>query len=240
MSLSTHRTAVILAGGLGSRLRPYTVVLPKPLMPIGEMPILEVIVKQLGLHGIKHIVLAVNHQAELFRAYFGNGERLGVKISYSLETKPLGTMGPLRLMDDLPNNFIVMNGDILCDLDFGSFIERHEASERLFTIAAAEREQLIDYGVLISNEAGRLVGFSEKPRSTYLVSTGIYCVNREVLKWIPEDRQFGFDQLMLKLIEIGQDVQVERHPGSWLDIGRPDDYFRAVEEWPRLKESLGC
>lgn len=235
----TQRTAVVLAGGLGSRLRPYTVVLPKPLMPIGEMPILEVIIKQLARHGFSRIVLAVNHQAELLRAFFGTGERLGVSIEYSLETKPLGTMGPLRQIPSLPDNFIVMNGDILCDLDFSAFIERHERQKQLFTIAAAKREQLIDYGVLIADSSDRLTGFAEKPRTNYLVSMGVYCVSREILDWIPPDQAFGFDQLMLKLIGAGREVRLEPHGGYWLDIGRPDDYFRAVEEWPRLKPSLG-
>lgn len=233
------RTAVVLAGGLGSRLRPYTVVLPKPLMPVGEMPILEVIIKQLAQHGVRRVILAVNHQAELLRAFFGTGDRLGVEITYSLETKPLGTMGPLRLMEDLPDNFIVMNGDVLCDLDFRAFVSRHEQAGRLFTIAAAQREQLIDYGVLVCNAEGRLTGFSEKPRSTYLVSTGVYCVSKRILDWIPEGEAFGFDQLMLRLIAEGHQVQVEPHTGYWLDIGRPDDYYRAVEEWPKLRVSLG-
>jgi NDP-sugar pyrophosphorylase family protein len=208
-------------------------------MPVGESPILEVIIRQLRQHGVENIILAVNHQADLFRAFFGDGKRLGVNISYSLETKPLGTMGPLRLMPSLPQNFIVMNGDVLCDLDFAAFVQRHEKEDRLFTIAAAQREQLIDYGVLVSNETGQLVGFSEKPRSSYLVSMGVYCVNRNVLEWIPEDQAFGFDQLMLKLIASGRTVQIEPHAGYWLDIGRPDDYYKAVEEWPRLKQNLG-
>ena len=236
---STPRMAVILAGGLGSRLRPYTVVLPKPLMPVGDMPILEIIIKQLARHGITRIILAVNHQAALMRAFFGEGERLGVSITYSLETKPLGTMGPLRLMPSLPDNFIVMNGDVLCDLDFASFVDRHEQEQRLFTISAARREQLIDYGVLVSSAAGRLTGFSEKPKTNYLVSMGVYCVSRRVLDWIPDDQPFGFDQLMLKLIAANHAVKVEPHEGYWLDIGRPDDYYRAIEDWPRLRESLG-
>jgi len=239
MTSRAPRTAVILAGGKGVRLRPYTTTLPKPLMPIGEMPILEVIVKQLARHAISRIILAVNHQAEILRAFFGDGKKFGVDITYSLETKPLGTMGPLRLMESLPDNFIVMNGDILCDLDFSSFVERHEQENRLFTIAAMEREQLIDYGVLQADGGGRLVGFSEKPRSRYLVSMGVYCVSRRVLDWIPQDQSFGFDQLMLKLIASGQAVQTEPHSGYWLDIGRPDDYHRAVEDWPRLRDALG-
>jgi NDP-sugar pyrophosphorylase family protein len=239
MTREMRRTAVVLAGGLGSRLRPYTIVLPKPLMPVGDMPILEIIIRQLARHGFEHVVLAVNHQAQLLRAFFGDGERHGVAIDYSLESKPLGTMGPLRLLHGLPDHFIVMNGDILCDLDFGDFLARHEAAGRLFTIAAAEREQVIDYGVLVGDESGRLTDFREKPRSTYLVSMGVYCVSRRVLPWIPPDEPFGFDHLMLKLIAAGEPVQLEPHRGYWLDIGRPDDYHRAVEEWPLLKSSLG-
>ena len=238
MSNESGRTAVILAGGLGSRLRPYTVVLPKPLMPVGESPILEVIIKQLARNGFSRIILAVNHQADILRAYFGDGSQLGVTIEYSLETKPLGTMGPLHLMKDLPENFIVMNGDILCDLDFDAFFSQHETEDRLYTIAAAQREQLIDYGVL-GCEDNALVSFTEKPRSAYLVSMGVYCVSRRVLDFIPHDKAYGFDQLMLRFIDEGRKVNVQTHTGYWLDIGRPDDYFRAVEEWPDLRLKLG-
>ena len=238
MSKTAGRTAVILAGGLGSRLRPYTVVLPKPLMPVGESPILEVIIRQLARKGFDRIILAVNHQADILRAYFGDGSQLGVSIEYSLETKPLGTMGPLHLMKDLPDNFIVMNGDILCDLDFGDFYAQHEDEDRLFTIAASRREQLIDYGVL-GCESDHLVSFTEKPRTPYLVSMGVYCLSNRVLDFIPEDQAYGFDQLMLRFLDEKRDVSVQTHDGYWLDIGRPDDYFRAVEEWPDLRTKLG-
>jgi len=231
--------AVLLAGGLGSRLRPYTVALPKPLMPVGDMPILEIIIKQLAQHGIKRHVLAVNHQAELMRAFFGSGERFGVDIRYSLETKPLSTMGPLRLLESLPQHFIVMNGDVLCDLNFAAFLKRHVDANRLFTIAASEREQLIDYGVLQCDPENRLVNFSEKPKSKYLVSMGVYCASRRILDWIPVNEPFGFDQLMLALLAAGEPIHVEPHPGYWLDIGRPDDYHRAVEDWPKLRGKLG-
>jgi NDP-sugar pyrophosphorylase family protein len=234
---ASKRTAVVLAGGLGSRLRPYTVVLPKPLMPIGEMPILEVIIKQLSRAGVQRVILAVNYQADILRAYFGDGERLGVNIEYSLESKPLGTMGPLKLMNELPDNFLIMNGDVLCDLDFGAFFDRHEREERLFTIAASEREQLIDYGVL-GCANNRLVAFTEKPRSSYLVSMGVYCASKRILDWIPSDAPYGFDQLMLALIGAQHEVHVDPHAGYWLDIGRPDDYFRAIDEWPQIKAGL--
>jgi NDP-sugar pyrophosphorylase family protein len=233
------RRAVILAGGLGARLRPYTVSLPKPLMPVGEFPILEIIVRQLALAGFGHITLAVNHQAELMRAYFGDGARWGLHIDYSLETKPLGTMGPLCLVEDLPEHFLVMNGDILSDLNYAAFLTEHARDNRLFSVSAARREQKIDYGVLHGNDEGRLVGFEEKPTVPYLVSMGVYGLSRRVLQWIPQDHAFGFDQLVLKLLADSEPVDIRVHAGYWLDIGRPDDYQRAVDEWPTLRTSLG-
>lgn len=233
------RRAVILAGGLGARLRPYTVSLPKPLMPVGEFPILEIIVRQLVRAGFGHVTLAVNHQAELMRAYFGDGARWGLYIDYSLETKPLGTMGPLCLVEDLPEHFLVMNGDILSDLDYAAFLGEHAGNNRLFSVSSARREQKIDYGVLHDDDKGRLVGFEEKPTVPYLVSMGVYALSRRVLDWIPRDQAFGFDQLVLRLLADSEPVEVRVHSGYWLDIGRPDDYQRAVDEWTGLRASLG-
>lgn len=231
--------AVILAGGRGTRLRPYTVALPKPLMPIGEWPILEIIIKQLARHGFDHVTLAVNHQADILRAYFGDGAKWDVKIDYSLEKQPLGTVGPLRLITDLPTNFLVMNGDILTDLDFGAFIRRHQEEGRAFTVSAAAREQKIDYGVLKIDGNSQLCGFEEKPTIPYLVSMGIYCLNSEILNIIPVNEPFGFDQLILHRLSTTQSVVVEPHRGYWLDIGRPDDYERAVDDWPQLRHEIG-
>lgn len=232
------KRAVILAGGKGTRLRPYTVVLPKPLMPIGEYPILEVIVRQLRKAGFEHITLAVNHQADLFRAFFGNGEKWGLTIDYSLEQMALSTMGPLKLIQDLPEHFLVMNGDILSDVDYGQFLDAHAAEDRLFTISAAKREQKIDYGVLRASADNRLTGFEEKPCFPFMVSMGIYAVSRRVLETIPESQAYGFDTLVLEYLRTEQPVRVEPHDGYWLDIGRPDDYQRAVDEWPSLSQQL--
>lgn len=231
-------TVIILAGGLGTRLRPYTVVLPKPLMPIGETPILEIIFKQLVKHGFKHCILAVNHQANLLQTYFGDGGRLGINITYSLEKKRLGTMGPVRMINNLPNNFLIMNGDILCDLNYSKLLKSHTENNSKFTISASEREHKIDYGVLNINEDSFLTGFEEKPTSKYLVSMGVYCMNRSLLELIPEDQYFGFDNLMLELIKRQIKVDVKKHKGYWLDIGRPDDYYKALEEWPNIQNSL--
>jgi len=229
------RRAVILAGGKGSRLRPYTVVLPKPLMPIGDFPVLEVIVKQLARHGFTHITMAVNHQAEIIKAFFNTGSKWGIRIDYSLEEKPLSTMGPLKLIKDLPDNFLVMNGDVLTDLDYDEFFEYHVKAGNIFTISAHVREQLVDYGVLELGDDQRLRGFTEKPRLRYDVSMGIYMANRKVLDLIPRDRSYGFDNLMIDLIAANQPASVRRHNGYWLDIGRPDDYAQAIDEFEKMK-----
>lgn len=223
------KRAVILAGGKGTRLRPYTVALPKPLMPIGEFPILEVIIRQLAQHGFDHITMAVNHQAEIIRAFFQNGERWGIKIDYSLEDKPLSTMAPLRLIHDLPENFLVMNGDILTDLSYSDLFDEHVGQGNIFTISSHVREQMIDYGVLEVDACGQLSGFIEKPKTKYMVSMGVYVTSRHILDFIPEGQSYGFDNLMLDLIAAKQPASVREFTGYWLDIGRPDDYVAAIE-----------
>jgi NDP-sugar pyrophosphorylase family protein len=229
--------AIILAGGRGTRLRPYTVVLPKPLMPIGEYPILEVIIRQLAHDGFTHITMAVNHQAEIIKAFFGSGEKWGIRIDYSLEDKALGTMGPLRLIKDLPEHFLVMNGDILTDLKYADFYDAHVKGNNIFTISSYLREQLVDYGVL-DIEANRLLGLREKPHMQYEVSMGVYMMSRRALDYIPQDSAFGFDHLMHALVAAKQHVVVRRFNGYWLDIGRPDDYMQAIDEFERLKNTL--
>ncbi|TGN18285.1 sugar phosphate nucleotidyltransferase [Leptospira idonii] len=229
------KRAVILAGGKGTRLRPYTTVLPKPLMPIGDYPILEVIVRQLVQSGFDHITMAVNHQAHLIQAFFQDGKKWNTKIDYSLEDSPLGTMGPLKLIPDLPENFLVMNGDVLTDLNFQELMNRHIASKSIFTISSKKREQLIDYGVLDTNENSHLIGFREKPRQLFEVSMGVYIVNKEALTFVPKGEVFGFDHLMLKLIELKKQVSVISHSGYWMDIGRPDDYEKAIDDFDMMK-----
>jgi len=229
---------VILAGGTGTRLRPYTVVLPKPLMPVGEYPILEVVVRQLVGHGFDRITMAVNHQAELIKAFFGDGSKWRVYIDYSLEDEPLGTMGPLKRIADLPEHFLAMNGDVLTDLDFKAFHTEHVAANRLFTISSHLRQHTVDYGVLLTDGRETLTGFQEKPVTPYQVSMGIYMVSRDVLHYVPAHGLFGFDHLMRDLLEARQTVSVRPHGGYWLDIGRADDYQRAIDEFPAMKSRL--
>ena len=229
------KRAVVLAGGKGTRLRPYTVVLPKPLMPVGEYPILEVVIRQLVQHGFERITLAVNHQAELIKAFFADGSKWGVEIDYSIESALLGTIGPLRLIKDLPEHFLVMNGDVLTDLDYSAFHLEHTESRRLFTISSHRREHRIDYGVLEVGPDYRLSGFQEKPRTSYEVSMGVYMVSREILKFLPPAGPYGFDTLMLDLLKNGRTVDVKTCEGYWLDIGRPDDYAQAIEEFDAMR-----
>jgi NDP-sugar pyrophosphorylase family protein len=232
------KRAIVLAGGKGTRLRPYTVVLPKPLMPVGEYPILEVIVRQLVSFGFDHITMAVNHQADLIKAFFGAGEKWKVRIDYSLETQALSTIAPLCLVPDLPQDFLLLNGDVLTDLDLSSFYAEHVESGALFTVAAAERIQTIDYGVLRVDGSSMLSEFDEKPSVRYLVSMGVYAVSRNVLAHVPTGQPYGFDHLMRAMLAQNEPVHVRRYHGYWLDIGRPDDYMRAIEEFDAMRSAL--
>ncbi|HEX5070217.1 MAG TPA: sugar phosphate nucleotidyltransferase [Vicinamibacterales bacterium] len=230
--------AVILAGGQGSRLRPFTLVLPKPLMPIGQYPILEIIVRQLAKSGVSRITIAVNHRAGLVQAFFGDGRAWGVDIDYSLEPGPLGTIGPLRLIPDLPERFLLMNGDVLTDLPYRDLFAHHASHGAPFTIAASRRTHTIDYGVLEHDDAGRLTGFFEKPTRDYMVSMGVYVMERSLIGRVPASGPYGFDQLMRDMLARGERVGVYPYAGYWLDIGRPDDYARAVEEFDPVKAGL--
>jgi NDP-sugar pyrophosphorylase family protein len=228
--------AVVLAGGKGARLRPYTVALPKPLMPLGDYPILEIIIRQLARHGFHHITLAVNHQADIIKAFFEDGAKWGIRIDYSLETEPLSTIAPLRLIQDLPDHFLLMNGDVLTDLDMRALYQRHVAEGRLFTIAATHRLHTIDYGVLETNHTNLLTGFSEKPTMRYMVCMGINVASRAILSKIPPHRKYGLDDLLLELLRSRECVHVEPYDGYWLDIGRPDDYMQASEQFEQNKD----
>jgi NDP-sugar pyrophosphorylase family protein len=217
--------AIILAGGKGRRLLPYTTLIPKPLMPIrGEKAILEIILEQLSEQGFKEVTIAVNHLASLIQAYFGDGKNLGISIDYISEDEPLGTVGPLRNANNIPENFLVMNGDILTDLSFSTFLGLHERSGNGLTISSFKRTQEVDYGVLEVNPQSQLRGFKEKPSYEIQVSMGVYGMNVGILENIPPNGPFGFDDLLLKLLDQNQPIGVIEHKGDWLDIGRPEDY----------------
>ena len=232
--------AIILAGGKGTRLKPFTTVIPKPLVPLGdEMPILEVVIKQLANNGFDHITLAVNHLANILMAFFGDGSKWGVKIDYSLEDQPLSTIGPLTLIPDLPENFLVMNGDILCDLDYRKFYEQHSARKNDVTVSVFKRDTKIDFGVLKFNQKNEITEFIEKPIYDFNVSMGVYCINKSVISALKKGETYGFDNLMIDSIREGKKVIAEPFDGFWLDIGRPDDYDSANENYEQIKEKLG-
>ncbi len=230
---------VILAGGKGTRLKPYTTTLPKPLVPLGDMAVMEVVLRQLVRAGCTRVTVAVGHLSHLIRAYFGDGSRWGVDIDYAAEETPLGTMGPLKRLTDLPEDFLVLNGDVLTDLDFGAFLDGHRASGALGTIATYEREMKIDFGLLgYEGPERRIVRFSEKPVERYRVSMGVYAFSRRILDLVPEGHPYGFDELMMRCVADGVDVRAFPFEGYWLDIGRPDDYDRANRDFEVLRDRL--
>ncbi len=229
------KRAIILAGGKGTRLRPYTVVLPKPLMPIGDYSILEIIIRQLAYYNFTHITLSVNHQADIIMAFLGDGKKWNIKIDYSLEDEPLGTIGPLHLITDLPDDFLIMNGDILTDLNFEEFYNYHLYNKNIFTISGYKKEQKLSLGVLEIDNKNYLSGFSEKPVIAHDVSMGIYMAQKSILDYIPKGKYYGFDTLMNDLIRTGTPAAVKRFSGQWLDIGTPDDYAIALDRFEDLK-----
>jgi NDP-sugar pyrophosphorylase family protein len=232
--------AIILAGGKGTRLRPFTTLIPKPLVPVGgRYSIIEIVLMQLAKAGFAHVTLAVNHLSNLVKAYFGDGSRWNIKVDYSLEDKPLSTIGPLTLIDDLPDDFLVMNGDILCDLDFRRFFDNHVRDRSVISVASFRREVKIDFGVLEYDEAHALRAFHEKPTYSFDVSMGIYCLNRSVVDSLPRGEAYGFDTLMHDALRDARQVRIRPFAGYWLDIGRPDDYAQADENFDELAERLG-
>jgi NDP-sugar pyrophosphorylase family protein len=228
------RRAVVLAGGKGSRLAPYTTVLPKPLMPVGDRPILDVVVRQLRAAGVERVTIAVGHLAPLIRAVFGDGSRHGVAIDYHEEEAPRGTAGPLATIDDLAETFLLLNGDVLTTLDLRALVRAHRDAGNVLTIATHERSVDIDYGVLHVDATQRLTSYDEKPSLGYTVSMGIYVVEAEACRHVPPDRPFDFPDLVQALLQAGEPVGAYPYDGYWLDIGRRDDYEQAVADYERL------
>lgn len=228
--------AVVLAGGKGTRLAPYTKILPKSLMPIGDMPILEILIRQMRAAGVTEVTLTVGHLAELLRAFFQDGARFGLKIRYSHEDHPLGTAGPLSLLQgQLVEPFLVTNGDILTTLNLKTLFESHRRSSATATIATHYRRIKIDLGVLQLNGGNELTGYVEKPTYDFPVSMGIYVFEPSVLTYIPHNQYLDFPDLILKLIDEGERVVSHPYDGYWQDLGRPDDYEQALQDFEALK-----
>ncbi|MFQ5715609.1 MAG: NDP-sugar synthase [Nitrospinales bacterium] len=224
--------AVILTGGLGTRLAPYTTVLPKPLMPIGNIPILQIILKQLKHFGFSDVILACGFLAELIQAYFmKNGISRELNIGYHLEDKPLGTAGALEGVKNLTEPFLVMNGDVLTTMDYSKLVEYHKSRGAALTIAVTQKQVKIDLGVLFLDENNQVTGYDEKPVKQYPASMGIYVYEPRVLKYIQPNAYLDVPTLVLRLIEAGEKVAGYVSEAFWLDIGNAEDYERAVNEF---------
>jgi NDP-sugar pyrophosphorylase family protein len=227
--------AIILAGGKGARLSPYTKILPKPLMPISDMPILEVLLRQMKAAGIDDVVITVGHLAELLRTFFQDGKNLGLHISYSYEEQPLGTAGPLSLVSGLDQTFLVSNGDVLTTLNLNELIQFHTAQQAALTIAVHCRKVDIDFGVVECDQSYQITGYIEKPSINYMVSMGIYVFEPRVLSYIPYCLYLDFPDLVKTLIARGEKVVSYPYRGYWQDLGRPDDYIRATDDFESMR-----
>jgi NDP-sugar pyrophosphorylase family protein len=223
--------ALILAGGKGTRLRPYTTILPKPLMPVGDHPILEIILRQLSHHGVRDVILAVGYQGHLFQAFFQDGKRFDLRLEYSFETEPLGTAGPIGLvLDRMEEDFLVMNGDLLTTLNYRKLWTHHMERGADATIGTFQRDVSIDFGVIEYDGEGRLVRYIEKPTYHFQVSMGVNVLKAEAVRpHLTPGRYLDLPELMTALRENGKRVQCYWEPCQWLDIGRVDDYQRANE-----------
>ncbi|MEW5905977.1 MAG: sugar phosphate nucleotidyltransferase [Elusimicrobiota bacterium] len=226
--------AVIIAGGCGTRLRPFTFSIPKPLLPVDEKPILEHMVRRLKALGIKDITLTLGYGAELIEAYFGGGEKFGVRIRYTRERRPLGTAGPLRLIKGLREPFLVMNGDILTRLDFRKFMAAHRRSGAELTIAARKYFDRLPFGT-VSASGGRVTGITEKPVTEHLVSAGIYAVSPCALRRIPRAGAFTMPELVNSLLAAGRHVGIYEFSDYWLGIEKASQLEEATQEARRLR-----
>lgn len=231
--------AVILAGGKGTRLKPYTTVFPKPLMPIGDRPILEIIIRQLRSQGLRDIIITVGHLGELIMTFFGDGNQLEVNIKYSKEDEPLGTAGCLELIKkELKETFIMINGDILTTLNFSELINYHKRNGAIATIALKKREIYIDFGIVELDRSNSIKGYTEKPTINHLVSMGVYVFEPRVVEYIKPGQKLDFPELIKVLISRGEVVKGFVFDGYWLDIGRTEDYEKANEEIEELSKVL--
>ena len=236
------RRAVVLAGGRGSRLAPYTTVLPKPLMPVADRPILDIVLRQLRAAGFDDVTLAVGHLAHLIRAVLGDGSAHDLSIRYHDEPEPLGTAGPLASIAGLDGTFLMLNGDVLTTLDFRELVLAHEHAGNALTIATHRRTVRTDYGVLHTDgslgSTHRELDYDEKPELRYTVSMGVYVLEPAAVAHVVPGRRMDLPDLVLALLAAGAQVGSYPYDGYWLDIGREDDYRRAQADADRLLPAL--
>ena len=230
--------AVILAGGLGTRLRPYTTVLPKPLVPIGDRPILEHIIRRLSSAGVDRVDLCLGYLGELIRAYFSQATTLpeGVELHWHWEREPLGTAGALRTVPDLDDTFIAMNGDVLTTLDYAALMDFHRDRGAALTVAMHARKVEIDLGVIESSD-GMITGYREKPTLDYNVSMGVYVYEPRALDHLPEG-VCQFPDLVERLLDAGEPVAAFRSDADWFDVGTIDEHERAMAEFERRPDDF--
>ena len=239
MSSRNHKIkAVVLAGGKGRRLAPYTQIIPKPLMPIGDKPILEILLRQMKRAGIRDVTLTVGYLADLLKLFFRDEKHLGMHINYIQEKKPLGTSGPLANVEGLDNTFLVTNGDVLTTLDLKDLIAYHQSQGAIATIATHKRKVDINLGVVELDGSNQITGYLEKPSINYLVSMGVYVFEPKVLQYIEKDEYLDFPDLVLKLLNAGEKVSGYVFKGYWEDLGRPDDYQRATLDFESMRSQF--
>lgn len=239
MTTRVPARAVILAGGLGARLAPYTTVFPKPLMPIDGRPILELVLRRLKMQGVEQVVLAVSYLEELIRAFFGDGRRFGLQVEYFREEQPLGTVGSLSLIKGLPDPTLVLNGDILTTIDVADMVAMHQQNQASMTVATQHREVGIDYGVLDVVDGGRIVGYREKPKLSYSVSAGLNLISHDALSHLRPGERCDIPDLVARLLTAGKTVIGFGGEYYWRDIGRPADYELVNQEFPGIKREFG-
>jgi NDP-mannose synthase len=232
--------AVILAGGKGTRLAPYTASFPKPLVPLGDVPILEILIRRLLQYSITDFTLTLGHLAELIIAYMQHRRCLSDQctLTYVEESEPTGTAGSLARVPSLDRTFLAMNGDLLTNLDFNALVDFHRAQNALLTIAVHKREVKIDLGVIELDSGHNVTRYLEKPRNTHNVSMGIYVYEPRVLQYIQPGKYLDFPDLVLRLLQARERVCAFTSDCIWLDIGRPDDYARAQELFSAKREDF--
>src|SRR5262245_18561550 len=233
-SLSGMKT-VILAGGRGTRLAPYTSILPKPLMPVGDRAILEIVLGQLESSGVPKVTLSVGYLSHLIRAVLNGHWEKRLDIEYVQEDEPLGTAAPLKLVNGLDDRFIAMNGDVLTELDLRNLVHEHWRRGSMLTISTHERRVKIDYGIIHRDEANRSIAFEEKPEIPAHVSMGIYVMEPEVLEFVSDERM-DFPELVQALLDAGQPVSSYPYDGLWFDLGRHDDFQEAAAAWTARRD----
>ena len=239
--MSSELRTVILAGGLGTRLRPYTTILPKPLVPVGDRPILEHILRRLHACGTRVVDVCIGHLGELIQVYFSQPSALPeeLELRWHREDEPLGTAGALRLVPDLEGSFLVMNGDVLTNLDYAELLRAHERRGAALTVAMHAQRVQIDLGV-IDTDGERIVAYHEKPKLDYEVSMGIYAYSERALAQLPSEGPCQFPELVERLLEAGEEVGAYRSDAGWFDIGTPGEHERAVDAFTQSPELFGA